>query len=103
MVTDIMKDDTIDFVQKKWVIMDKTRKIIARGQVRNRRLTMLEGPRKSRILTYTSKARAENAFKKHGFYKWEVEDYLIEQYGEDYKDKDYLEAVETEIIMRIHL
>jgi hypothetical protein len=93
--------DTIDFVQEKWVIMDKHRKIIARGAVRNRRLTMLHGHRKSRILTYTSKAKAEVAFKKYGFYKWEVEDYLIEQYGDNYRDKDYLEAVEVEVIMRI--
>lgn len=51
-----------------WAIMSKNRQIIAKGVPRNRELCFVnEG--KARILTYTSKNKAENGFKLSGFFR----------------------------------
>ncbi len=53
----------------KWVIMDKKRRVIAKGVPRNRWLVRLDDYKdKKRILFYDTKKRAEAAFNGCGFY-----------------------------------
>jgi len=103
------------YKEKCWVVMSKDRTLIAKGVPRNRYLYWLtdelaiqngqEPDNASRILTYTSKGRAEMGFKNHnGFYN----EHLIKGLYDYYKDgvrkgakngelEDYLEAVEVQI------
>lgn len=55
--------------QRKFVIMDKQRIVIAKGTPRNRHLVALSNEKdKKRILYYNSEALARNAFTNAGFY-----------------------------------
>lgn len=52
-----------------WVIMTKDHKYIAKGVPRNRWLIPIDDENDNkRILTYTTKKKAENGFKLSGFY-----------------------------------
>jgi uncharacterized protein with PIN domain len=52
-----------------WVIMTKDRKYIAKGVPRNRWLISVDDKEDNkRVLTYTTKKKAENGFKLSGFY-----------------------------------
>lgn len=82
-----------------WVLMDKTRKIIAKGVPRDRHLIFLDDPKDSkRIITYTSQKRAEAVAS--GFYiKENVRPHLREIYGETRQPK--MDAVKAKIIIEI--
>ncbi len=65
-----------------WVIMDKTKKVIAVGSPRNRELRVLEEAKNVRVMIYGSKAKAESGFKDSGFYAFgKAASYLQETYG----------------------
>jgi hypothetical protein len=51
-----------------WIIMSKDRKFIAKGIPRSRYLMSVDDPTEMRLLTYSSKGRAEAGFKSSGFY-----------------------------------
>lgn len=75
--------------KETWVIMSTCRKIIAAGNPRDRKLIKVEDADSQRILTYTTKGKAEGAFKKNGFWP---------KYKENYNDPDVeLEAVKVNI------
>lgn len=95
-------ENRIEIVERKWILVDKARKVIARGIPRNRKLVFVDGPSKARILTYRSKATAISGGLSAGFYSWEVDEYMAEQYGKDwYRHHDRcLEPVEVEIIIK---
>lgn len=82
------------FNTKVWLIMSKDRKLVAKGTPRNRELIRVnDGKDKKRFLTYSSKGRAESAFRDNGFFgRWLIDGY---EWG-DPLDK-YLEAVECEM------
>ena len=51
-----------------WVIMSKDKRLIAKGTPRNRKLVKIDDEKDNkRYLTYSSKAKAESAFKISGF------------------------------------
>lgn len=78
---------------KKWVIMDKQRRVIAKGVPRNRSLILLsDKDDQQRILDYTTKKRAEAGFTGCGF--WGNKD--PENEGKKYD----LEAVSVEIVIK---
>jgi len=55
--------------ETKWLIMSKDRKFVAKGTPRSRYLVSVDDEKdKKRFLTYTTKAKAENGFKKSWFY-----------------------------------
>lgn len=85
------------FKSTKWVIMSKDRKFIAKGVPRNRHLVPVEDKKdKKRILYYSSKKMAENAFTSCGFYgEWQ-----IKLNSEETRRSYLLEAVEVEITIR---
>lgn len=99
--------------QTKWVIMDKKRKVIARGVPRSRRLTMLDGDRKTRIMTYNSANLAKGGFMNYWFYlDDEVMDYFEREYNlvfkheyewEEKNIRPLLKAVKVKITMEIDL
>ena len=75
--------------KETWVIMSTCRKVIAAGNPRDRKLIKVEDAESQRILTYTTKGKAESAFKKNGFWP---------RYKENYNDPDLeLEAVKVRI------
>lgn len=75
--------------QTVWVIMTKDRKRIAKGTPRSRYMVDFDDEEdKKRYLTYSSKGKAESAFKRNGFY----------EFYEDDREK-FLEAVEVTITM----
>jgi hypothetical protein len=59
--------------EEKWVIMSKDRMLIAKGTPRDRSLVMADDPKdKKRLLTYTSKKKAESGFKNHWFWTYHL-------------------------------
>lgn len=83
-----------------WVIMTKCKKYIAKGTPRNRYLVAIDDQKdKKRYLTYTSKAKAESAFKVSGFYTYKLKDFPYDMRA--LKSEDYLEAVECELIIGV--
>jgi len=76
---------------KKWVIMDVDRTVVAKGNVRDRRIVPIEDTKK-RLLTYTTKQKAISAYTVHGFY----DNVDPNNNNEEYK----LEAVEVEITIK---
>lgn len=77
--------------QEVWGIVSTDRTVIASGNVRDRRLVKLKDAK--RLLTYTSKGKAESAYKNFGFWK---------DYKESYSDPDKeLEAVKLKITVEI--
>lgn len=95
--------------KKAWVIMDKTRAIIAKGVPRNRYLGWTEDDDLGRILTYVSKGKAEAGFKVSGFFmgSGDMLDYIRRTYpavsGLNYLRREdwvkFLEAVEVEFVI----
>ena len=79
--------------------MTKCRKFIAKGSVRNRILVPVDDKKdKKRFLTYSSKAKAEAAFKISGFYV--PRDFPYDtRYTTDHTI--YLEAVECNLVLDI--
>lgn len=72
----------------KWVIMDKDRKVIAKGVPRSRYLIPVDDENdKKRLLYYDTKGRAESAFKVSGFW------------NDDWLNPYELEAVPVKIIV----
>lgn len=59
--------------KEAWIIMDKTRKAIACGSPRDRRMVLIKNLDTGRILTYQTEARARAGFKTSGFWDetWE--------------------------------
>ena len=80
-----------EYTEKKWVIMDKARTVIAKGTPRNRCLVLVSDKKdKKRILYYTSYAMAKQGYSV-GFYT----------YGLPKKwDKYKLEPVEVVLSMK---
>ena len=75
--------------KETWVIMSTCRTVIAAGNPRDRKLIKGGDAGSQRILTYTTKGKAESAFKKNGFWP---------KYKENYNDPDLdLEAVKVNI------
>lgn len=73
-----------------WVIMSKCRKYIAKGTPRNRELIEVENTSDNkRILTYSSKSKAELAFKNNGFYTYGIREFPYNNVNRS----EYLEAV----------
>lgn len=98
--------------KRVWVIMDQKRGIIGKGIPRNRYLYLVSDENESRILTYSSKGRAEAGFHGSWFYRARgVEEYFKRVYGiwDEWKDgehihhgleeKDVIEAVECDLIL----
>lgn len=90
-----------------WVIMDKERNWLAKGTPRNRELCRLDKPDNKRVLTYSTKKRAESGFKHNGFY---CESEMVKDYGVEYvysvdREKinptQYLEAVECKLSLEV--
>jgi len=64
-----MENNKLLIKEKRYVIVSKDRKVIAKGVRRNRALVDVDDPEnKQRILTYTSLKRAEKGFKCAWFY-----------------------------------
>ena len=80
-----------------WVIMNKDRTIIAKGTLRNRELMRVNEKDIKRFLTYSTKGRAEGAFKSDGFYG----QHLLEGWECGKKLNEFLEAVECEMTLEI--
>lgn len=79
-----------------WIIMSKDRSLIAKGNVRDRQLIPTSDTNDiQRILTYTTKGRAEAAWKTSGFYNME----LIDGYDSSKLLGEYLDAVEVNLQM----
>jgi len=86
--------------QQKWVIMDLQRQLVACGVPRDRELCTLQGVGGKRILTYTSKKKAEQGFTSSGFFIWDAVAlaYIKHAYGVDrnkfmYRRTEFLQAV----------
>ena len=79
----------IEITEKKWIIVSKDRKVIAKGVPRSRELVLLGNTKdKQRILTYGSKKKAENGFLLNWFYAYsDISEYTPED----------MEAIEVEI------
>lgn len=72
-----------------WVIMSKDRKWIAKGIPRSRYLIKVDDKKDSkRILTYSSKRKAEAGFKLNSFYG-----------AHRFDEKEHLEAVRCELTL----
>lgn len=94
-----------------WVIMDKKRNLIVKDRLgrRGKYLCFLdkEGDAKMRIVTYSTGGVTKRSIKTTGFSVYaDVRAYLEKEYGLDKNRfygsyKDYLEAVEATIIVRI--
>lgn len=86
-----------------WLIMDKTRKVIAKGVPRNRYLCLVDDQTdKKRLLTYNSEGMAKNGFISSGFYNGAgVKQYLNDKYGADSDIINCLEPVKAIIIVKI--
>lgn len=91
------------FKETCWIIMSKDRKLIAKGNPRDRHLIPVDSNDQKRILTYSSEGRAKAALSgANGFYG----ENLIEGYKSqwDWSDEEqdwslshWLEAVKVEI------
>ena len=82
--------------EKKWCIMTKDRKYIAKGTPRNREMVAVQDldKDKKRFLTYNSKKIAENGFILSGFYSSQI--------NYPHQDpKEVYEAVPVEITFKI--
>lgn len=93
-------------IEEKWVIMDKNRKVIAKGSPRNRHLVFLDDKKdKKRFLTYTSEAIARVAYENSGFYFKTGTSYFENTYGIEVNSyesiKPYLEPVKMTITMEL--
>lgn len=85
-----------------WVIMSKDRKLIAKGNVRDRHLVPVDDSEdKKRILTYSTKGKATAAFKTSGFYGQHLLDgYSYTDHGRELTA--FLEPVEVHMQMVVN-
>lgn len=82
----------IEIKEKKWIIVSKDRKLIAKGVPRNRHLILISDTAdKKRMLYYDSQKKAESGFLNSWFY--------TNQITEEYEPCD-MEAIEVEITFR---
>jgi len=81
-----------------WVIMSKDRTLIAKGTTYRHLVSVSNKRDEKKILTYRSKATAENAFKK---YDWFYDTELITNYDSSKPLSEYLEAVEVSFKVEI--
>lgn len=97
---DLVPEHMIKFHQ--WIVVDKSRKIIACGSPRNRELKFIDDV-DGRIMLYGTKGRAESSFRVSGYYTFgDVHTYIEKTYGIDlFKSRvrweNFLEAIEVEI------
>jgi hypothetical protein len=82
---------TLIIEKECWVIMSKDRKWIAKGIPRNRYLVKIDSSDNKRILTYTHKKVAEQAFLSCGFYGG---------WGTQKDMRENLEAVKCKFIIK---
>jgi len=97
-------EGTVIFKKTVWLIMDKTRKVIAKGVPRNRYLCLVDDiTDRKRVLTYNSEGMAKNGFISSGFYhEMKADGYLSTIYGNNVDDiKTYLEPVKAIITIKI--
>jgi len=79
-----------------WVIMSKDRGLIAKGNVRDRHLVpAADVHNKKRILTYTTKGKAESAMTVSGFYGQELID--------GYKSRDDLSKHLEPVLVKLQM
>lgn len=84
--------------KKVWLIMTKCRKYVAKGTPRNRELIEVDNKKdKKRFLTYSSKKKAESAFKTSGFSTYGIKDFPYTNRNQ----WEWLESVECEIILNL--
>ena len=104
-LADKLSGNTI-YQKTVWLIMDKKRKVIAKGVPRNRYLCLVDDTKdRKRLLTYNSEGMAKNGFTNSGFYTGEgVQEYFIREYGmkgDVYSYTEYLEPVEAKLTVKI--
>ena len=87
--------------KKVWVVMDKKRTVIAKGNVRDRHLVRLDNENcKKRYLTYSTKNKAETSFSgKFGYNGSDLVDGMSSSIWED--RSKFLEAVECEMVINV--
>ena len=87
--------------KKIWVVMDKKRTVIAKGNVRDRHLVRLDNEKcKKRYLTYSTKNKAEASFSgKFGYNGSDLVDGMSSSIWED--RSKFLEAVECEMVINV--
>ena len=66
-----------------WVIMDKGRRVIGCGVLRDRRLSFVENALGKRVLTYSTEAKARAGFHVSQFFFDETDEYMTETYGQE--------------------
>lgn len=101
-MSEVLEGTTI-FKKTVWVIMDKTRKVIAKGVPRHRYLCMVDDVKdRKRVLTYNSEGMARVGFTSSGFYHERgVTEYLQEKFGQDTSDVQRLETVKAILVIKI--
>lgn len=83
--------DKFGYTERKWVIMNQDKTVIAKGVPRNRELILVDDKTdKKRVLTYNSKKKAEAGFLGNWFW---------DRSGKKLTKKD-MEAVEVEITIK---
>lgn len=87
--------------KKVWVVMDKKRTVIAKGNVRDRHLVRLDDKKcKKRYLTYSTKNKAEASFS--GKFCYGGSDLVEGMTGSIWEDRsEFLEAVECEMVINV--
>ena len=87
--------------KKVWVVMDKKRTVIAKGNVRDRHLVRLDNEKcKKRYLTYNTKGKAEASFS--GKFVYNGSDLVDGMSSSIWEDRSkFLEAVECEMIINV--
>ena len=88
----------LSFSSIKWVIMSTDRKLIAKGNPRNRRLILVDDIKDNkRILFYDSQKRAEAAYRDSGFYIGDTRDSDKYEKYNGLEFKDFLVAVAVNV------
>jgi len=91
---------TAIYDKEVWVLMDRRRRIIAKGTPRNRHLVFVDDQKDNkRILTYRTKATAEA--NSTGFWLFGVEDYLSRTYKLKDSEQPRLDAVKARLVIEI--
>lgn len=87
--------------ETKWIIMSKDRKWVAKGTPRSRYLIPVDDAKDTkRLLTYSSKSKAENAFHTDGFYSHSDRLSLINLFTPEEREA-FLEAVKVHVAVEI--
>ena len=88
---------------KKWAIMSKDRKLIAKGATQNRHIVHVDEKDKKRLLTYRGKKSAENGFTISGFYvSRKALEHLKQTYGKD-KEYGWNEVLREEVLEAVEV